>query len=55
MPTETTTYRKEQFMQASQFTRLEKDVLAGLLEDESTYTMEQAKEQLNQFMNEEAK
>ncbi|MFD1991560.1 hypothetical protein ACFSGI_16455 [Paenibacillus nicotianae] len=55
MATETTTYRKEQFMQASQFTRLEKDVLAGLLEEDSAYTMEQAKEQLNQFMNEEAK
>lgn len=49
-----TNYRKEQFIEAEQFTRLEKDVLAGLLDQKQTYTMEQAQHLLHQFMNEEA-
>jgi hypothetical protein len=48
------TYRKEQFLTADRFTRLEKDVLAGLLEQDNMYTMEQAQHLLDQFMNKEA-
>ncbi|WP_200897654.1 hypothetical protein [Paenibacillus wulumuqiensis] len=47
-------YRKEQFMQSTKFTQLEKDVLSGLLEEDKPYTIEQATSLLHQFMNKEA-
>ncbi|MFD1885894.1 hypothetical protein [Paenibacillus wenxiniae] len=53
-PEQAVAYRKEQFLTADRFTRLEKDVLAGLLQSDNMYTMEQAQHLLDQFMNKEA-
>ncbi|WP_017812822.1 MULTISPECIES: hypothetical protein [Paenibacillus] len=47
-------YRKEQFMQSTKFTSLEKDVLSALLSENEQYTIEQATSMLHQFMNKEA-
>ncbi len=52
--TQAVVYRKEQFLKAEQFTRLEKDVLTGLLQADEMYTIEQAQQLLSQFMNKEA-
>jgi hypothetical protein len=45
---------KEQFAEARQFSRLEKDILAAVLSEEKTYTVLEAQQQIQQFMNEEA-
>ncbi|MGF6356445.1 hypothetical protein ABIE27_004363 [Paenibacillus sp. 4624] len=47
-------YKKEQFADARQFSRLEKDILAAVLSEEKTYTVLEAQQQIQQFMNEEA-
>ncbi|KAA8783320.1 hypothetical protein EC604_05595 [Paenibacillus amylolyticus] len=49
-----TQYMKEQFAEARQFSRLEKDILAAVLSEEKTYTVLEAQQQIQQFMNEEA-
>jgi hypothetical protein len=49
-----TKYRKAQFAEARQFSRLEKDILAALLLEQQTYTVQEAQQHIQQFMNGEA-
>lgn len=49
-----TKYNKAQFAEARQFDRLEKDILAAILSEEKTYTVQEAQQHIQQFMNEEA-
>jgi hypothetical protein len=47
-------YSKAQFAESRQFGRMEKDVLAAVLLEQQTYTIEEAQQHIQQFMNEEA-
>ncbi|MBY0202975.1 hypothetical protein H7T88_07040 [Paenibacillus cucumis Kampfer et al. 2016] len=49
-----TEYKKEQFADARQFSRLEKDILVAVLSEEKTYTVQAAQQHIQQFMNGEA-
>ncbi|MCK6077896.1 hypothetical protein [Paenibacillus silvae] len=49
-----TQYNKAQFAEARQFSRLEKDILAAVLLEEKTYTVQEAQQHIQQFMNGEA-
>jgi hypothetical protein len=49
-----TKYSKAQFAEARQFSRLEKDILAALLLEQRTYTVQEAQQHIQQFMNGEA-
>nr|WP_154982699.1 hypothetical protein [Paenibacillus xylanexedens] len=49
-----TQYKKERFAEARQFSRLEKDILAAVLSEEKTYTVQEAQQHIQQFMNGEA-
>ncbi|WP_434752550.1 hypothetical protein [Paenibacillus amylolyticus] len=49
-----TKYNKAQFAEARQFSRLEKDILAAVLSEEKTYTVQDAQQHIQQFMNGEA-
>lgn len=49
-----TKYNKEQFTEARQFNRLEKDILAAILSEKKTYTVQEAQQHIQQFMNGEA-
>ncbi|MBY0219463.1 hypothetical protein H7K30_23105 [Paenibacillus illinoisensis] len=48
-------YSKAQFAESRQLSRIEKDILAALLRENVTYTVEEAQQHIQQFMNEEAK
>lgn len=45
------TFSRPQLIASKQFSGQEKDVLAVVLEDGKTYTLEQAKQALRDFMN----
>ncbi|PAF31523.1 hypothetical protein [Paenibacillus sp. 7516] len=47
-------YSKAQFAESRQLSRMEKDILAAVLRENVTYTVEEAKQHIQQFMNEEA-
>ncbi|MEO2260713.1 hypothetical protein ABGV43_27820 [Paenibacillus amylolyticus] len=47
-------YSKSQFAESRQLSRMEKDILAAVLLDQQTYTIEEAKQHIQQFMNGEA-
>ncbi|MBD8838708.1 hypothetical protein IFU39_12855 [Paenibacillus sp. CFBP 13594] len=47
-------YNKAQFAESRQLSRIEKDILAAVLLEQQTYTMEEAKQHIQQFMNGEA-
>jgi hypothetical protein len=47
-------YSKAQFAEARLLSRLEKDILAAVLLEKQTYTMEEAQQHIQQFMNGEA-
>ncbi|MFB5267086.1 hypothetical protein ACE41H_09845 [Paenibacillus enshidis] len=47
-------YTKGQFVSSNRFSALEKDVLAGLMQDDKSYTLEQANKMLAQFLTKEA-
>ncbi|OPG94204.1 hypothetical protein B2I21_33625 [Chryseobacterium mucoviscidosis] len=47
-------YSKAQFAESRQFGRMEKDILAAVLLEQETYTMEEAQHHIQQFMNGEA-
>lgn len=47
-------YSKEQFTESRQLSRIEKDILAAVLRENVTYTVEEAQQHIQQFMNEEA-
>jgi hypothetical protein len=49
-----TQYTKGQFVTSNHFSALEKDVLAGLMQEDKTYTLEQANKMLAQFLTKEA-
>ncbi|MFB5674270.1 hypothetical protein ACE3NQ_00745 [Paenibacillus terreus] len=49
-----TQYTKGQFVTSNRFSTLEKDVLAGLMQEDKTYTLEQANKMLAQFLTKEA-
>lgn len=49
-----TKYNKAQFAEARQFSRLEKDILAAVLLEQQTYTVQEAQQHIQQFMNGEA-
>ncbi|WP_336759292.1 hypothetical protein [Paenibacillus sp. USHLN196] len=47
-------YSKAQFAESRQLSRIEKDILAAVLLEQETYTMEEAQQHIQQFMNGEA-
>lgn len=47
-------YSKVQFAESRQLGRMEKDILAAVLLENETYTIEEAQQHIQQFMNEEA-
>ncbi|ETT50436.1 MULTISPECIES: hypothetical protein [Paenibacillus] len=47
-------YSKAQFAESRQLSRIEKDILAAVLLEKQTYTIEEAQEHIQQFMNGEA-
>ncbi|SDL24070.1 hypothetical protein SAMN05428961_104374 [Paenibacillus sp. OK060] len=47
-------YSKAQFAESRQLSRMEKDILAAVLLEQETYTMEEAQQYIQQFMNGEA-
>lgn len=47
-------YSKAQFAESRQLSRLEKDILAAVLLEQETYTLQEAQEHIQQFMNGEA-
>lgn len=47
-------YSKVQFAESRQLSRIEKDILAAVLLENVTYTVEEAQQHIQQFMNEEA-
>jgi hypothetical protein len=47
-------YNKAQFAESRQLSRMEKDILAAVLLEQETYTMEEAQQHIQQFMNGEA-
>ncbi|MGO4730835.1 hypothetical protein [Paenibacillus sp. 2KB_22] len=47
-------YSKSQFAESRQLSRMEKDILAAVLLDQQTYTLQEAQEHIQQFMNGEA-
>ncbi|MCZ1263424.1 hypothetical protein [Paenibacillus tundrae] len=47
-------YSKAQFAESRQLSRMEKDILAAVLLEKQTYTMEEAQQHIQQFMNGEA-
>ncbi|PQP82960.1 hypothetical protein C0Q44_16490 [Paenibacillus sp. PCH8] len=47
-------YSKAQFAESRQLSRMEKDILAAVLLEQETYTMEEAQQHIQQFMNGEA-
>lgn len=49
------TFTKAQFLASKQFTPLEKDFLRSVLDDEKTYTIDQARDALKKTMSKEVK
>ncbi|MFC9706971.1 hypothetical protein JNUCC31_21590 [Paenibacillus sp. JNUCC31] len=47
-------YSKAQFAESRQLSRMEKDILAAVLLEQHTYSMEEAQQHIQQFMNGEA-
>ncbi|MHA7580105.1 hypothetical protein ACX12E_06880 [Paenibacillus vandeheii] len=47
-------YSKAQFAESRQFSRMEKDILAAVLLEQETYTLQEAQQHIQQFMNGEA-
>lgn len=47
-------YSKAQFAESRQLSRMEKDILAAVLLEQETYTIEEAQQHIQQFMNGEA-
>ncbi|WP_340400847.1 hypothetical protein [Paenibacillus sp. FSL H8-0079] len=47
-------YSKAQFAESRQLSRMEKDILVAVLLEQETYTMEEAQQHIQQFMNGEA-
>jgi hypothetical protein len=47
-------YSKVQFAESQQLSRMEKDILAAVLLEHETYTMIEAQQHIQQFMNGEA-
>lgn len=48
-------FSKEQFLSSKQFTVAQKDILSVLLKDGETYTVDQAKKQVDDFLKKEVK
>lgn len=47
--TGTVTFPKRQFLKAANFTRVERDVLAAILEDDKQYTLDEVHKLLKDF------
>ncbi|MCP1182626.1 hypothetical protein [Paenibacillus sp. 1781tsa1] len=47
-------YSKAQFAESRQLSRMEKDILAAVLLEQETYTLQEAQQHIQQFMNGEA-
>ncbi|MDK8191542.1 hypothetical protein QP794_15755 [Paenibacillus sp. UMB7766-LJ446] len=47
-------YSKAQFAESQQLNRMEKDILTAVLLEQQTYTIEEAQQHIQQFMNGEA-
>ncbi|KAA8747319.1 hypothetical protein [Paenibacillus sp. UASWS1643] len=47
-------YSKAQFAESRQLSRIEKDILAAVLLEQETYTLQEAQQHIQQFMNGEA-
>ncbi|MBW7456780.1 hypothetical protein ACFOLF_12030 [Paenibacillus sepulcri] len=49
------TFSKGKLLKSARFTPLERDVLNGALEDAGRYSIEEAREHINQFMKQEVR
>lgn len=49
-----TKYSKSQFAESRQLSRIEKDILVAVLLEQETYTLQEAQQHIQQFMNGEA-
>jgi len=48
-PKKAVTFTKQQFLKAANFSRVDRDVLSVLLDDDKQYTLEEAHKLLNDF------
>lgn len=48
-PKKAVTFTKQQFLKAANFSRVERDVLAVILEDDKLYTLDQVQKLLGDF------
>ena len=48
-PKKTVAFAKKQFLKAANFSRVERDVLAVILDDDKQYTLDQVQELLDEF------
>jgi len=53
--TKTAKYTKQQIVTSSRFTPVERDVLIVLLKDDETYTLDQARAVLEEFLHKEVR
>lgn len=49
------TYTKEQFLNSKQFSAVQKDIFHALLKDGESYTMDQVKKLVQEFLKKEVK
>lgn len=54
-PKQEAAFTKAQLLQSTQFPRSQKDILHALLEDSGAYTLDQAKQIIQEFLQREAK
>ncbi|WP_010279837.1 hypothetical protein [Paenibacillus senegalensis] len=54
-PKSETVFSKAQLLQSTQFSQIHKDILNALLDEQSPCTVEHAKQQIQEFLQREAK
>lgn len=54
-PKKEVTFAKKQFLKAANFSRVERDVLAVILEDDKQYTLDQVQKLLDDFKKRKVK
>lgn len=54
-PKKAVTFTKQQFLKAANFSRVERDVLAVILEDDKLYTLDQVQKLLGDFKKRKVK
>ena len=55
VPKKTVTFAKKQFLKAANFSRVEKDVLSVILDDDKQYTLQEVQKALDNFKKRKVK